>query len=409
MSWLDNVENTIFTIRTGDGKTFAPLLPINYETQKDFNAATFEFIDQPGALIRRKEVRARKFPLVFYFQGYNNIDQADDFDKSANDPRAWVVRHPQYGDITGQPISINRNDTKLNATEITVDFWETIVTVFPAAFIATADQIIRLQQKFSLISPVNYASKANLKPADVNTVNNFATTLTAIVKKGIDAVHYTEFVTAINQMFNSVNNLILAPVDAITAIHQVILLPSKLELAVGLRIQMIAAIYTSVARLLADAGTKNNKAFFETAAGAAITSMSIAITTPLDADYQTRNDVANASVNLSDMYADYQDTMDAAYVSIDDTQNAFTASQESQDALQDVVLQALANIDQLAFNAKQERTVMLMTDSNLILLTHKYMGLDKQDLNMQKFRVINNIKNNFLFLIEKGTEIKYYV
>src|SRR5882762_2672693 len=252
MGWQDNVENTIFTIRTGDGKLYTPDLPVNYETIKEFNAATFEFIDQPGALITRKLVRARKFELIFYFQGAQNIETADAFDKSANDPRAWVVRHPQYGDITGQPISIRRNDAKLNATEITIDFWETITTTFPVVFIATADQVVKLQTIFHTISPINYASKVNLKPADVSMATDFATDITAIIKKSVDQINYTSFITDVNTMMDTVNNLILAPVDAITAVHNVILQPSKFELSVGLRIQMIGAIYNSAVRLLTD-------------------------------------------------------------------------------------------------------------------------------------------------------------
>lgn len=409
MSWIDNIENTIFTIRTGDGKLYTPDLPINYETIKEFNAATFEFIDQPGALITRKLVRARKFELVFYFQGSQNIELADAFDTSANDPRAWIVRHPQYGDITGQPISIRRNDAKLNATEITVDFWETITTSFPVAFIATADQVIRMQGIFHIISPINYESKVNLKPADVSRVTNFAADLTAIVKKGMDTVHYTEFVTDVNAMLNSVNNLILAPVDAITAIHNVILLPSKLELSVAVRIQMIGAIYTSVTRLLSDASIKNNKAFFETAAGIAVCSIAQAITTPLTGDYVTRDQVVAAANNLQDMYGDYLATLDASYVGIGDLSTSFSASQETQTALQDVVLQTLYKLNTVAFNAKVERLVLLTVDAQLIVLTHKYMGLDAADANIETFRTINNLKNNNVFLVPRGTQIKYYV
>ncbi len=401
MPWIDRIENTVFTIRTGDGAIFTPLWK-NGETSKEFNTATFEFIDQPGALIERKKVRARKFPLVFWFQGDDNIEQTDAFDLSANDPRAWVVRHPFYGDITGQPISISRNDQLYNCTEVTVDFWETIVTQFPAATIAPADAVASRFTEFSSISPINYASKVDLKPADVNTVTNFANSITAIVNKGITATGYTAFIAA-------VNNLILAPVDAIASIHQVILQPAMLELSIATRIQMIGAIYQSVAQLLADAGTVNNKAFFESAAGAAIGSLSIALLHPATTDYNVRSDVTAAANNLIDMYADYLVTLDAAYVEINNTGNSFTASQESQTVLQDIVLQTLVNLDTLAFNAKQERLVMLLTDANLIVLTHKYMGLDPDDANIETFRTINNIKNASLFVVEKGTQIKYYV
>jgi hypothetical protein len=409
MSWIDNVENTIFTIRTGDGKTYTPDLPINYETEKQFNAATFEFIDVPGALITRKLPRARKFNMVFYFQGEQNIEFADAFDKSSNDPRAWLVRHPQYGDITGQPISISRNDTKLNATEITVDFWETIVTTFPAAFIPTADQVISFTTAFHIVSPVNYASKVNLKPRDVTGITNFANTLTAIVQKGMDTVNYAEFTTDVNQMMFAINNLITVPVNAISMIHQVCLFPAKLELSVALRIEMIGAIYTSLATLLSNQPTVNNKAFFETTAGIMICTMANSIIAPLDGDYVTRDQVAVAQQNLIDIYNDYLLTLDNAYTEINIFGKAFSASQESQTALQDVVLSTLTNLYTLAFGAKQERVVMLEKDGQLIVLAHKYMGLDQADVNIETFRTINNFKNNYLFLIPAGTQLKYYV
>lgn len=410
MSWQDNVENTIFTIRTGDGKLYTPDLPVNYETIKEFNAATFEFIDQPGALITRKLVRARKFELIFYFQGAQNIETADAFDTSANDPRAWVVRHPQYGDITGQPISIRRNDAKLNATEITIDFWETLVTQFPApGIVDPANEGKVLVTQFHTISPINYASKVNLKPADVSMITTLATDITALIKKSVDAVNYTSFITDVNTMMSTINNLILAPVAAITAIHNVILQPSKFVLSVGLRIQMIGAVYQSISRLLTDAGTKNNKAFFETAAGITVCSLAQAIATPLPGDYVTRDQVISAANNLQDMYADYLSMMDLAYVEIGDTNNSFSTSQETQTALQDVVFQALYNLNTVAFNAKVERIVLLTSDAQLVVLTHKYMGLDALDANIETFRIINNLKNNNVFLVPKGTQIKYYV
>jgi hypothetical protein len=35
-------------------------------------------------------------------------------------------------------------------------------------------------------------------------------------------------------------------------------------------------------------------------------------------------------------------------------------------------------------------------------------GLDQADANIETFRTINNFKNNYLFLIPAGTQIKYY-
>jgi len=52
---------------------------------------------------------------------------------------------------------------------------------------------------------------------------------------------------------------------------------------------------------------------------------------------------------------------------------------------------------------------MTEKDSNLIVLTQRYMGLDPDDNNINTFRTINKIKNNSIFLVKKGTQITYYV
>ena len=62
----------------------------------------------------------------------------------------------------------------------------------------------------------------------------------------------------------------------------------------------------------------------------------------------------------------------------------------------------------LSFDARQERNFELTEDSNLILLTHKFMGL-ANDENLETFREINGIKNKELFKVKKGRVIKYFI
>lgn len=155
--------------------------------------------------------------------------------------------------------------------------------------------------------------------------------------------------------------------------------------------------------------TINDKAYFEANAGAVIASMCIALVNPIEGDFVTRSGIQEAISVLEDMYADYLKVMDDAYVSINDSVNSFVASTDSQSLLQQIVVETIANLNNQAFTAKQERIVSLDADSNLIVLVNKYIGLDVDDKNLETFRQINNIKNNALFNIEKGTQIKYYV
>ena len=77
--------------------------------------------------------------------------------------------------------------------------------------------------------------------------------------------------------------------------------------------------------------------------------------------------------------------------------------------LNEIVNKTLYNLFDFAFKAKQERTVEIEKDSNLIVLTHKYLGLDENDENIEIFRKMNNISNRNIFGVKKGTVIKYLV
>ena len=67
------------------------------------------------------------------------------------------------------------------------------------------------------------------------------------------------------------------------------------------------------------------------------------------------------------------------------------------------------NLFLLSFDARQERLYELTEDSNLIVLTHRFLGLDADDANIESFRKINDIKNDELYRVRKGRTIKYFV
>jgi hypothetical protein len=407
MSWIDQIENRAFSITTGDGRVYTPLLRVS-ETNKEFNTSVFDFINKEGSLIDRKKVKARKFPLTFYFQGADNIKMADEFDHSANDPRAWNVVHPFYGSIVGQPLSLSRNDSSFNVTEINVDFWETITDVLPKQGVSIPDIISAKQIDFKVIAPVDYANKVDLKPADVTRVKTISEQLTGTISSALDAASYNDFQQLKNEMATKVDNLITSPVAAIQSIMDVIEMPGKLNTSTLLRIELAQAVYANVKAILAKFNS-NNKAYFEVNGGAAIISMANIVIRPDIGDFVTRSELQLIADSLINLYTDYRTTVDNSYVKDVDVTNRFSASAQIQNLVRDTVVSTVNGLIGQALNAKQERVVLLEKDSNLILLTHKYMGLDTSDENLTRFRKINNIKNKKLFSIKKGTPIRYYV
>ena len=114
MSWLDRV-NTKMIITTGDGKSFSPAW-FDAEKSVKYNLSEFEFIDIKGALVDRREPKARRFNFSIVFQGSENVDEASLFEASANDRRAWKISHPLYNNIVVHPVSLKFNDKNYNAT-----------------------------------------------------------------------------------------------------------------------------------------------------------------------------------------------------------------------------------------------------------------------------------------------------
>lgn len=415
MTWIDRVENTIFTIRTGDGKTFYPALPIGYETSKEFNAAQFEFINVEGALVNRRKVKARNFPLNFFFTGEDNIDQAADFDLSCNDSRYWMVFHPMYGSIQGQPISIKRSDANLNATQFTVDFWESIITdpliAFGFDLPSFQGRISKNLSDFSMISPIDYNSKIAIKPSDISKIKQQAINTNDLINKALPAGSYEVYQQLQYNMFIGIDNMAADAALGISAIQEVLLAPASFAISVKDRIDLFVALYNNSVQMLNDAYTANNKAYLEAAGGMIVAAMaySLSLTTSLsEFAFATRDQVISASNNLTGLYNNYLATLNTAYVPIGNPGSSYSMSQQTQNSLQNIVFQTLASLQTIAFNAKVERFVTLGTDSQLIVLTHKYLGLDALDANIETFRTINNLKNGALFLIPKGTEIKYY-
>lgn len=407
MSWIDKLENSVFTITTGDGRVYTPLLRIS-ETTKEFNAAVFDFINKEGSFIDRRKVKARQFPLTFYFQGSNNISEAAEFDLSANDPRAWMVVHPFYGNIKGQPISISRNDSNFNVTEFNVDYWETISDSLPKSVTSLPDAIKTRQIEMKTIAPIDYANKVILKPADITNVKSVSDQLNATISNALDAASYNDFQQIKNTSASSIDNMITSPVAAMQSIMDVINMPGKLTSSTSLRVMLAQTVYSNIKAIL-DKFTSNNKAFFEAAGGAAVVSMANIVANPTDGDIVTRNDLMVISDALTQLFDDYQSAIDSSYVPDTDSINRFSASMQTQNLIRETVVQTVAGLSLQAIDAKQERLVLLEKDSNLIVLCHKYMGLDQADENLQRFRQINNIKNKKLFSVKKGTTLRYYV
>jgi hypothetical protein len=402
MTWEERQKSITFSIKTGDGELYFPLFKQNTESEREYNTSTFEFIKVYGTLVDRKMPQGRKFNLVFYFEGADCITNSEKFEASCDDPRPWKVNHPYYGLITGQPMSIKRDDSALNVTEITVPFYETIELDYPF---------------------VNYSPKDNTRDKHKKVLESFGTIdlpydETIDIPKNKDRVYqiqaemqglqdgntYSDFQNSLNTALKAIDKTTSDPLSALQSIQNFLDLPATYERAVTAR---VGSYFNVFYRLKTSIETLSDKKNFEALGGSLIASMGLSMVLPIEGDYFLMADVFKMTDKLKEVYNDYLETLDSLQVSIYDVNNAYAPSPESQANLQSLVNYTLANLYALSFETKRERIVYVDKKTNVILLTHRYLGLDVDDENIDIFIKTNGITLNELFSIEKGRQIKY--
>jgi hypothetical protein len=401
MIWEQRIE-TRFSIKTGDGNIYYPLQK-GGDKEREFNTSTFEFIKVYGTLVDRKKPQGARYNLVFYFEGANNIDQADEFEISCEDPRQWTVTHPFYGTIVGQPLSIRRDDSSLNITEITVPFFESISPDYPFSNFSKKDNTRDLQRR-TATALASAATDVSYEPVDIQKQNATLQIMSSELSNLADNSTYADFQNALNGGLAAIDSLLDSPLNAIGEVQNFLDLPATYIRAVEARVASYEAI---LLRLKESVETVADKKYYEAMAGTVLSLISVVLLSPITGDYVLTSDVEYYYNRLTSLYDDYLKTLDSFEVSVYDVSNAYIPDATAQQELSTLMNYSIANLYEFTFGTKRQRIVVLTKDSNVILLTHKYLGLDDLDENIDIFIQTNNIKFNELFALKKGREIKY--
>jgi len=406
MSWINKIENIRFSITTGDGKIYFPLWKTG-ETSKDFNTTKFDFIDVKDSLIERKTSQSPNYPLVIWFQGDDNIEQSEAFWNSSDDNRQWTIAHPFYGTIKGQPMKILRNDSNLNITEFSIDFWKSINADYPTSNFSVKDNTYEKKQSVFASSEIAYSSKDVFKTVDIQKNKDAINKIASKLSKLQTNETYAEYSNKVNKAVKASDNLINDSQNAISTAQDTLNMPSELVETVQNRINAYVGAFESIISTLESVP---DKLFFQSMGGAIIGAICENSTIyEFGKDYTTIVEVEAVATQILSLYEQYLTIVDNASTSNYNLTDNFQPDPVMQSDLNSLVMYTIGNIYNLAFEAKQERIIYTDKVTNLILLTHRYLGLDANDENIATFREINDIKLNELFRIKKGRKIKYYI
>lgn len=410
MSWIDQLANVELEIQTGDGKRWTPLWK-EAKRSKVYNTAAYDFIRVSGTFVYRGLPQGNQYDIVVIFQGDSHLITAEQFSKSADDPRFWTLTHPFWGEIRVQPMTIEEDKTALNSTIFRIKIWETISTKYPIQKQLSNDKVAEMQANINELVAKSFDSQIPVIDTSLrNTLINSVKSIDSIASKSIKTdSEFAQFKNKVAKAQRLITDTIQKPIDVMRSIVDVINYPVYVVGSVKDRINVAKELAIKLEAILLKKRTKTTLIVYECAGSSLVSAIANAAMTPNLKDYQLRSDVVFAMDSVRAGYENYLTILDESLSERSDEADGFTPDDDTAKELNDAVMESLANIYDYSFGAKQERAILLEEDSNPIILTHRFYGLDNEDENLTFFINSNSLSLNEIFQIKKGRRILYYV
>ena len=373
-------------ITTGDKKEFELFVRQSDNSMSyEFNNTIYDFLNKEKSFVDRKNVRSRVLNIIGVFQGAENTRQAENFRISSLDRNYWILNHPIYGIIYGQPLKVSFSNSDLNTTVVEVEFWETIID--SKGITSTVSTVEKLDNLY--IDLVQNGSNA----FDGQDKRNLQSNLN-VVRDNYQSLYYnntSEFLDQYQQVSKSIDNVIRFPEQYIQDIFAFNNLVAKIKTDVFSKIARIENILNSI---LTDQNTTSK---YKEIMGASVLGTMAQSIIEIDTNLVTRLQLVELNKTVVNSYNDY-------FLQLQGGQMDF----ELQSTLYSMICIAVYNLFNVTYNARQEREYVCETDTNIILLTFKFMGT-VIDENLRFMKKVNNVNTNELFNIKQGRIIKYYV
>lgn len=441
MSWLDQIK-TQLTITTGDGQSYTPQW-INAKKRLEFNVSKFQFPNVPGSLVDRREPMGMEYDLEIYFQGDGNsgkpneatsttsdgtvlsgvtldyLDVTQSFQTSANDKRPWKIQHPFYGSITVQPISLSIDNSVLNISKINCTIIDTISQDYPIAATRAQDLIsmdaITTAQLLST-STANNETITKVPPANViaKSVNNLQSNFNKFQQAVANAIKqgtsdFTGYMNTFNQAYNSIDNIISDASQVLNLLQAVVNKPATFIMSLNDRVTLLKNQFTTLEGSITGSMSNLDKLLYTTFAGGSVGAMALACANLQPGDLVYASDTLITISQLLSNYNQYLLDLDNMQTMSYNSNTSFVPDHDSLVALEQLINFTLSNLWAIALNGKQQRSVVLETGSNWVVLTHRFYGLDAADENLLTLMQQNNAGLSTLLHVPKNTKVIYYI
>lgn len=399
MSYQDVLQNSVFSITTGNGEDFYPIWR-GANKEIEYNTSLFDFINVTGTLVDRKKPRSPQFEMNFFFQGVDYLFEAQRFEIACEDPRPLTIQHPYYGTIKGQMTSLKRNDESIGIVEFTMPFWESIDINYPFSNFSIKDNTREKSRKIQQFSVIAYNTNNPIQQADIAKTKDIVLGDASEIKKIQTDSTYAQFQSALNKTFESIDDLLEEPFAVIQNIQAFLDLPTQYLSALSARLSVYEGIYNRLEDTIEDIVSLK---YFEAIGASVISNITVVLVTPLPSDNVLVSDVVKNITKLAILFKRYQDKIEEPR-SFD-----YTPDPTLQTELKAIVTETYVNLYKSSFGKKREKKIFFQKNTNPILVVHKHIGLNENDSYLIDFCLRNNIKLKELFNIKKGRELIFLI
>lgn len=413
MAWEEAIKNRI-QITTGDGEVYEPLMMVSSFTASfEFNISVFEFPGISGSKVDKRLRKGVRYPLEMYFQGSDCIEQGKAFAESSNvKTKPWQVIHPIFGQFNGQPESIEMDASGLNVFKITCTVIETILEDGAQTVFEPSENAKYILNRAKEVNNETFESAIpSFESTDVVLMNNNVSGMYESASTSItDQTLFNQYTNLFNTATTKINNALSEANFGISFVQDFINYPAQFVMDIKTKLNIIK----QQALLFIDSvynlnSSYNEKKIFENNKGALIGTLIEAISNPQDGDYQNATDVYYAIDQALLIYNQFITELQGLQSPNGYEQGAYLPNAEFLEALSYSFNYAISNLFAIALTADQERIIYLEEDSNVIIQTHRFYGLQQDDSTLKRFVETNKIGLNETLQLKKGRKLVYYV
>lgn len=407
MSWVEKVKNE-YIITTGNGDVYKPNW-INPSNSVEYNIAEFNYPLVKGSKVDRGMPKGTRFNFEIVFQGEDHLEQSDAFRASADDTRPWTISHPLYGERIVQPLGLAFDNISYNVSMIKGTLIETITDDNPKITIDPVDKITN--DKANLDEVFAQSFSIDIPSPDTVDIRTLTTTTLSLYNVGKGIINNTLDSEAYFNLFNDANAKILnATADPLSAMRSVQAMINQPALFVGTVKSRINSLTDQFEKLRESIDTitgKSDKRIYEGNAGGVIGTMTLAAVT--NQDYKSGNEVLAVMDQIFENYNNFLSDLDALQTDNGGSPESYIPDPSTISGLSSLINFTISNLLNIALDSKKEISILVEDDTNVILLAHRFYGLEVDDSTIDKIISNNELGLNDLLQIRKGTKIIYYV